>query len=127
MGFIEKIRNNEQLTIFGEDKTLDFTYVDDCVSGTISGIEKIHSGELKNKTINLAFGEGKTLIQLAQMIGQELDIKPKMIVEDSRVGEVTHYVADISKAKKYLDYNPATNLNNGIKKAIKWQREYYGW
>tara|TARA_Y100001968_G_scaffold331261_1_gene385361 strand:+ start:5765 stop:6685 length:921 start_codon:yes stop_codon:yes gene_type:complete len=125
--FIEKIRNNEQLTIFGEDKTLDFTYVDDCVSGTISGIEKIHSGELKNKTINLAFGEGKTLIQLAQMIGKELDIKPKMIVEDSRVGEVTHYVADISKAKKYLDYNPVTNLNNGIKKAIKWQREYYGW
>jgi len=125
--FIKKMRNDESITVFGKDKTLDFTYVDDCVSGIQAGVERLLQGSVKNETINLAFGEGHTLVELVQLIGNNLGKNPNMIVEGSRVGEVTHYIADISKAKKLLGYNPQTSLAQGVEKAIAWQKEFYRW
>ncbi|PIR66453.1 MAG: nucleoside-diphosphate sugar epimerase [Parcubacteria group bacterium CG10_big_fil_rev_8_21_14_0_10_36_14] len=123
--FINKIYNEEPIVVFGKDKTLDFTYVDDCVNGIIAGIEKLLSGEVKNQTFNLAFGEGHTLIELANLIGEALGKEVKMTVEESKVGEVTHYIADITKARNILGYSPRTSLKEGIKKAVEWWRSYY--
>lgn len=123
--FVQRIYNNKQIRVFGKDKTLDFTYIDDCVSGIISGIEKLDSGEVKNQIFNLAFGEGHTLVKLVELISSNLEREPNVIVEDSKLGEVTHYIADIRKAKELLGYNPQTDLSSGIKKMIEWWREYY--
>ncbi|MFA5133263.1 MAG: NAD-dependent epimerase/dehydratase family protein [Patescibacteria group bacterium] len=118
--FIKNISNDEPITVFGKDKTLDFTYVDDCVSGIASAVEKLKSGQVKNQTINLAYGEGHTLMELVSYIGKAFGKEPKVTVESANVGEVTHYVADITKAKNLLGYNPTTNLENGVKKAVDW-------
>jgi len=124
--FVNKIYGGEPITVFGEKKTLDFTYVDDCVTGVILGIEKLLSGEVQNQTINLAYGEGRTLIELVKYIGSALGKNPQMTVEPSKqVGEVSYYIADISRARELLGYNPQTNLENGIKKAVAWWKEYY--
>jgi dTDP-D-glucose 4,6-dehydratase len=40
------------------------------------------------------------------------------------LGEVTHYVADISKARALLDWQPQTALDAGIPKAVRWFREW---
>ncbi|MCG2693888.1 NAD-dependent epimerase/dehydratase family protein [Candidatus Parcubacteria bacterium] len=118
--FIKKIENGEEIRIFGKDKSLDFTYVDDCIAGIVSGVEKLKSGEVKNKTINLAYGEGNTLVKMAEYIGEALGKKVDMKFEDSKVGEVTHYVADIGKARELLGYNPQTALKEGIGKTVEW-------
>jgi len=121
--FIKKINAGEPITVFGRDKLLDFTYVDDCVQGVSSGIKKLVSGELKNQTINLAFGEGHTLLELVEYIEENLGKKADMTIKESQVGEVTYYIADISKAQKLLGYNPTTSLKEGIKKCVDWWRE----
>lgn len=124
--FINRIYNNEPVTVFGEKKTLDFTYVDDCVAGVTAGIEKLISGAVKNQTINLAYGEGHTLIELVKYIGSALGKNPQMTVEPSKQpGEVSYYIADISRARELLGYNPETNLESGIQKAVAWWKEYY--
>lgn len=123
--FVDKINKNEPIRVFGESKTLDFTYIDDCVSGVLKGIKKLASGEVKNKTFNLAFGEGHTLVELVGLISQKLGKEPKMTIENSKPGEVTHYVADIKKAKELLGYNPQTSLKEGISKMIDWWKDYY--
>ena len=46
-----------------------------------------------------------------------------MKIEPSRPGEVTHYVADISKARAILGYDPQIPLREGIKRTIAWWRE----
>jgi UDP-glucuronate 4-epimerase len=125
--FIQKMRRNEPITIFGRDKTLDFTYVDDCVMGIVSGMEKLLAGHVKNETINLAYGEGLTLIKMTELIADALGIKVTPNIRESRVGEVTYYIANIAKAKKLLGYSPKTNLASGIKKEVEWQKEYYKW
>ena len=40
------------------------------------------------------------------------------------VGEVTHYVADLSKARKLLGYDPKVPLDEGIARSVAWFREH---
>ena len=123
--FIKRISQGEPITVFGEDKVLDFTYVDDCVAGVTAGIERLVSGDIKNHTINLAFGHGNSLVNMANYIGEELGITPNMTVEPSQVGEVTHYVANIGKANALLGYQPQTPLRAGIAKSVAWSLDWW--
>ncbi len=118
--FIRKISRGEPITIYGEDKVLDFTYVDDCVDGVMRGIRLLASGEAVNQTINLAYGRGRSLVQMAQYIGEALSVEPRITLEPSRVGEVTHYVANIGKARAILGYEPQVPLAEGIPQAVGW-------
>ena len=69
--FIHSMLRDEPITIYGgRDKTLDFTYVDDCVDGIIRGIEALAEGRVVNQTINLAYGEGNTLVHCAERIAR---------------------------------------------------------
>src|SRR3989344_6002402 len=111
--------------VYGKYKTLDFTYIDDCVEGIIASIEKLAGGKIKNETINLAYGEGHTLLELVNYICENFGKTCDTKIEAARLGEVTHYVADIGKAKSLLGYNPKTNLKDGIGKAVAWWKEYY--
>ncbi len=43
-----------------------------------------------------------------------------------QAGDVPKSDADISKAMKYLNYNPQTSVKAGIKNFVDWFREYYG-
>lgn len=123
--FIRQINNRQPITVYGEKKVLDFTYVDDCVRGVATGLEKLVSGEIANHTINLAYGQGNSLVNMARFIGETLGVEPVMTIEPSRVGEVTHYVANIGKARALLDYTPATSLREGIEKAVAWSLDWW--
>lgn len=123
--FIRKIKHGEPIVVYGQEKVLDFTYVDDCVAGITSGLERLVSGEISNHTINLAFGQGNTLVNMARFIAAELGVEPDMTVQPSRVGEVTHYVANIGKAHALLGYNPKTSLREGIHKAVAWSLDWW--
>lgn len=123
--FIKSINNEQPITVFGESKVLDFTYVDDCVRGVSSGIERLVSGQIENHTINLAFGKGNSLVDMARFIGEELNKDPNMTIEPARVGEVTHYVADISKAEELLGYSPQISLREGIKRSVEWSLDWW--
>lgn len=123
--FIRKIKNGEPITVYGETKTLDFTYVDDCIAGVAAGIDRLIAGTVFNETINLAYGQGNTLVAMAGFIGEALGVQPDMRIEPARVGEVTHYVADITKAQELLNYNPKTPLREGIQKGVEWSLNWW--
>jgi len=116
--FIRQAKANETLTVFGKEKCLDFTYIDDTVNGLILAVEKLD--DVKNETINLAFGEATTIVRLAEVIKDLLGSSSEIRTEDNRPGEVVQYIADISKAKKLLGYEPQTSFDEGIKKTIQW-------
>lgn len=116
--FIRKCRKNEPITVFGKDKCLDFTYIDDAVSGVMLMLEKFDGA--KNQTINLAYGEGTTLIHLAERVKELLGSTSDVSVGMPRIGEVVRYVADVSKAKMLLGYDPKTKFDEGIEKSVEW-------
>lgn len=121
--FIQRINDGHPITVFGRGKVLDFTYVDDCVDGVIRGLDRLMRREINRETINLAYGQGSTLQDLVNLISLALRREAIVTYEPPRAGEVTRYVADISKARQLLGYDPQTPLTGGIPKAIQWQRE----
>ena len=121
--FIHQMLRDEPVTVYGgSDKVLDFTYVDDCIDGIVRGVEALEAGRLANETINLAYGEGNTLVRAAELIGVELGVEPRITIAPSLLGEVTRYVADIRKARDLLGWEPQTPLDEGIPKAVAWFR-----
>ena len=122
--FIHTMMRDEPITVFGPEKTLDFTYVEDCVDGIARGIEALTDGRVVNETINLAYGQGNTLVHAAELIAGELEVEPKITLAPSLLGEVTHYVADLSKARELLGYEPGVSLDEGIPRAVAWFREH---
>jgi UDP-glucose 4-epimerase len=123
--FMHQLSRGEPITIFGGDeKVLDFTYIEDCVDGIARGVYALHEDRLANQTINLAFGEGNTLVRAAELIAADLGVEPQITIAPSLMGEVTHYVADISKARDLLRWQPQTSLADGIPKAVAWFKEW---
>ena len=122
--FIRRIANDQPITVYGENKMLDFTYVDDCVDGIEEGIYALSEGRVVNQTINLAYGQGNSLVRMAALVAEELGKRPAITIEPTQVGEVTHYVADISKARDLLGYEPKVPLEEGIRRAVEWNRKW---
>jgi UDP-glucuronate 4-epimerase len=122
--FTHLMLRGERVTVYGRDKVLDFTYVDDCVDGIARGIEALANGAVRNETINLAFGQGNTLFRAAELIAEQLDVEPRIDTAPARLGEVTHYVADIRKAHDLLGWHAQTSLDDGIPQAVTWFLEH---
>ncbi len=119
--FIRLAGKNEAMNVFGKDKCLDFTYIDDCVDGIIKALENFETA--KNDTYNLAFGEGTTIVHLAERVKELMGSTSALSVGEPRTGEVVRYIADISKAKKAFGYAPKTSFAEGIEKSVEWYRK----
>lgn len=123
--FIRSMREGQPVTVYGREKMLDFTYVDDCVAGIMAGAERLLAGKVVNQTINLAYGQGNSLVRMAELIAESLGVAGDIHVEPAkRPGEVSHYVADISKAQELLEYQPQVPLEEGIRRAVAWSAEW---
>ncbi len=83
------------------------------------------AGRDANHTINLAYGQGNTLVSMARYIAGHLGVEPQINLEPPRTGEVTHYVANIGKAHALLGYQPGTPLNEGIPKSVTWCLDWW--
>jgi UDP-glucuronate 4-epimerase len=122
--FVRNIWQEKPITVFGRDKMLDFTYIDDCIAGITAGIDALlnESGPplVRDQTINLACGEGHTLFELVSLIEIATGKKSRATYLPSQTGEVTRYVADITKARALLNYAPLTPLAQGIPKYVDW-------
>jgi len=115
---IRRARKGEELEVYGRDKLLDFTYIDDAVNGIVSAIENF--GKAKNETYNIATGRGTSILKVVQLINTAMGGKSKLKITDSRTGEVIKYIADISKAKRTLGFYPKTTIEEGVRKSIQW-------
>ncbi len=116
--FIRQSREGKNLVIYGEDKLLDFTYIDDTVNGIINCIEKFD--DAKNNVFNIATGKGATIIEVAGLIKKYLHSENKIIIDSNRTGEVVKFIADISEARRNLGFAPKIELSEGIKNSLQW-------
>lgn len=116
--FIKLTKENKDLVVYDGEKMLDFTYIDDAISGILKCTENFD--QVKNDVFNIASGEALSFIEVAQLIQQYMDNKNKIAIKENRTGEVVKFIANISKAKKKLGYEPKTTITGGIEKSIKW-------
>ena len=120
--FISALLSGERPVIYGDGETSrDFTYVENVVEANLRAAEtKKGIGEV----INIANGERITLNQLLNEIKQ-LTGKTDVDVEyrEFRRGDVRHSLADISRAREYLDFSPRVGLREGLERTIEWWKQ----
>jgi UDP-glucose 4-epimerase len=116
--FIRQTLEKKPLVVYGKDKILDFTYIDDAVSGisrTIDRFDRVHG-----ETFNIGTGCGTPLVEIARMIREFLGGTNEILTEENRPGEVVKYIADISRAQKLLQYAPQVPVDRGLSLAVSW-------
>ena len=116
----------ENIPIAGTDtdKLLDFVHIDDTADGIILCLEKFDKA--RNEIFNIAYGKGTSLLKIAELVKGFLNGNNKIIIKQSKPGEVVKSISDISKARKELCFSPRIGLEKGIEKAIKWHEENFG-
>ncbi|MDO8592358.1 MAG: GDP-mannose 4,6-dehydratase [bacterium] len=119
--FADLIRKNQPVEIynFGKMKR-DFTYIDDIVAGIASAIKNNFAYEI----INLGNSKPEKLERLIFLLEKHLG-KFKKKYLPMQAGDVAATWADIEKAGRLLNFNPAVSLEEGIKKFIAWYKNYY--
>lgn len=119
--FLYYALRNRDMTVFGKEKRLDFTYIDDCIDGLVRVIERFD--KVAGKTFNLATGRGERLTDLARWIIGLLDSESRIHISDKRVGEISSFVGNITAARRLLEYRPTTTLKRGLVSSIDWYIE----
>lgn len=104
--FMKNKKNDAGSVIYGGSQTRDFTWVGDAVRANILAAEsdKVGGGEI----INIGGGANYSVNQLSEIIGGKYIYKPK------RAGEPMDTLADVSKAKKLIGWQPIFSLERGI-------------
>ena len=120
--FARTIGAGRPVPVFGAEKTLDFTYVDDAVDGIYRCLTRLVEGDARvvGETFNIAYGKGSRLVDVVHLIGRTLEREPILDLQSARPGEVTWYVADLTKARDRLGYVPRVPISDGIPRALEW-------
>ena len=113
--FINKALKNEKLVVYGKDKILDFIYISDVVNAFINALEMNE----RNLTLNIGSGIGTKLTDLAMLIKNIVNSNSNIVIKETKKGEIEKFIADISKAKSILKWQPIVNLNSGIRNIIE--------
>jgi UDP-N-acetylglucosamine 4-epimerase len=121
--FIRAILDNEPPLMNGDgEHSRDFTFVGNAVHANDCALFATNPSAV-NQVFNIAAGERTSLNQLFEMLKEigGSDLAPKYGPE--RKGDVKHSLADISKAKNLIGYNPSVNVKQGLKTAFEWYRK----
>ena len=91
----------------------DYTYIDDIVKGVVSSID--NKKNLKCEIYNLGNSYPVSLNKFIELCEKVTGKKGLFNQVGDQLGDVSHTFADISKAKKDLNYNPEIKLEEGLK------------
>lgn len=122
--FTRLMLENNEIPMYGNGTTSrDYTYVDDIVGGIISSCDYVLNNTDVYEIINLGNSAPTSLKDMIYCIADALGVEPKINQLPMQPGDVDRTFADISKAKKLLNYEPQTPFKEGIKKFVEWYKD----
>jgi UDP-glucuronate 4-epimerase len=120
--FIRSILQDELITIDGDgNDSRSNTYVEDCAQGLILAYERPEQsiGEI----FNIGGGEEVSVNQVLQILEELTGKRARTTHGPPRPGDQRRTVADTSKARRLLGYDPATAVVDGLAAQLAWQRQ----
>ena len=106
----------------------DFTYIDNVIQMNQLAATTENKDAI-NTVYNTAFGERTTLNELFEVLRNAMAKSVPAIAEigpiygENRLGDIPHSLADISKARTLLGYDPQFSIAQGLNEAAKWYFE----
>lgn len=117
--FSSRLLNDQAPTIFEDGRqSRDFVHVSDIVQANLLALEN-SGGDYQ--AMNIGTARATSIKEIAQLLARGLgkEIDP-VIVGKYREGDIRHCVADISRARKLLGYEPQVTLEAGLAELLEW-------
>jgi UDP-glucose 4-epimerase len=103
---------DDPITIDGDGtQTRDFIHIDDVVSANLRAAKTDHLGE----AYNIGRGKQTSIQTLAELTRDAMDSDSDIVYTEPRPGDIDRSVADISKARRDLDFDPSVSLKTGLR------------
>jgi nucleoside-diphosphate-sugar epimerase len=120
--FIAALMSGERPVVYGDgEQTRDFTYVANAVDANLRAAETTKGvGEV----INVANGRQTSLNELIEALKDatgKADVQPDY--REPRVGDILHSLADITRARELLGYEPRVTLEDGLQLTVEWWKQ----
>jgi len=120
--FISVLLKDQRPVIYGDgEHSRDFTYIDNVVDANLKAAE---TNKGLGSVINVATGERISLNRLLEEIKAltgKGDVKADY--QNARAGDVVHSLADISRAREFLGFEPRVGLRDGLRLTIDWWKQ----
>lgn len=117
--FVRNIAEGEPITVFGDgSQQRDFTYIDDIARGTIAAVKPVGYD-----TINLGSDRPVKLIDVIHKIESLVGREAQIDYREAHPADVPATWADIEQAKKVLNWQPNTTIDEGLGRCIQWYLE----
>jgi len=121
--FCRKMLAGEQPTIYGDgEQSRDFTYIENVVSANLLAAAA-PAEKVSGRVINAATGARFTLNQTFNILRELTGFSGEPAYSESRAGDVHDSLADITLARELLDYQPAVDFREGLRRTVEWYRE----
>jgi UDP-glucose 4-epimerase len=120
--FVSALLSGERPIIFGDgEQSRDFTYIANVVDANLRAAETVKG---VGHVINVANGKRITLNELLEVVKKlvgQTDVKPEY--REPRAGDVRDSLADITRAREMLGYEPRVGLEEGLRLTIDWWKQ----
>lgn len=115
--FITAAIRNEAPPVHGDgEQTRDFCFIENVVSANLKAMST--PNKLAGQVVNIACGERISLNQLLDILGEEVGHRIERKYTEPRAGDVRDSLADISRARELIGYDPKVNVRDGLKKTF---------
>lgn len=123
--FMNALLFGKDAVIYGDgEQTRDFTFVENAVQANVLAMFTANTDAV-NKVYNVAVGESVSVNQLYESLALLTGSSVRPAYFPERKGDIRNSLADISLAKKYLDYQPRYFLKDGLKLTVEWFRNTF--
>ena len=111
---------NAKLELSGPDSVRDFIFVEDLIDGYLSAVKNIE--KIKGEIFNLGSGKQNTISQVVGTIKELTGSNIEPLYGEIKMAqtEPQNWLADISKARNILNWEPKYNLKTGLERIIEW-------
>src|SRR5690349_6964842 len=134
--FLRALYAGEPLPLFnGGEMRRDFTYIDDIVRGVIAcldgppaddGQPKAGGSTSPHAIYNIGNSRSEDLMRVVELLEQETGRRALLDPKPMQVGDVRETFADISAIERDHGFKPATSIDEGVPRFVRWYREYHG-
>ncbi len=120
--FITTILRGGRPKVYGDGlQSRDFTFVENVVHGNLLAMDT-ESPDVPGQCLNVANGHSTTLLELIHALNEMLGTQVQPLFEPPRVGDVRESMADITRARKLLGYEPPVGFHEGLRRSINYYR-----
>lgn len=123
---IKSILSDNPPEMWGKGTVREYLYIEDAVEGYIRLAEIPREKIMKNRIFNFGTGKKYSVEDIIKKIiiasGKNIDTKK---ISGGRLDEIHEQYVSFTKAKKILGWSPKISIENGLKKTVRWYKNYF--